>query len=74
MNFLYTQANTNYAVTTGTNGLIARYHVSAFVASPSVRSTKTTSAVSINHYNTTNSTQRADSMAYVIVAGNAEGR
>ena len=74
LNFLYTQANTNYAVTTGTNGLIARYHVSAFVASPSVRSTKTTSAVSINHYNTTNSTQRADSMAYVIVAGNAEGR
>lgn len=74
LNFLYTQANSNYAVTTGTNGLISRYHVSAFVASPSVRSTKTTSAVSINHYNITNSTQRRDSLAYVIVAGNAEGR
>ena len=69
LNFVYTQRNDTYAVTTGTNGLISRYHVSAFVASPSVRSTKTTTAVSISHYNITNSTQRADSMAYVIVAG-----
>ena len=69
LNFVYTQRNDTYAVTTGTNGLVSRYHVSAFVASPSVRTTKTTTAVSISHYNITNSTQRADSMAYVIVAG-----
>ena len=69
LNFVYTQRNDTYAVTTGTSGYISRYHVSAFVASPSVRNTKTTTAVSISHYNITNSTQRADSMAYVIVAG-----
>jgi len=69
LNFFYTQDNANYAVSTGSNGKIARYHVTEFVASPSVRSTKTTLAVSISMYNTTNSTQRADSRTYVVVAG-----
>ena len=73
LNFSYQQANSNYAVTTGSNGLVSRYHVNTFVASPSVRTTKTRTAISISNYNITNSTQRADSLTYVLVAGRGEG-
>ena len=73
MNFTYQQANSNYSVTVGSNGLVSRYHVSTFVASPSVRTTQTRTAISISNYNITNSTQRADSLTHVIVAGSREG-
>ena len=73
LNFAYQQSTDNYAVTVGSNGLVSRYHVSTFVASPSVRSTQTRTAISISNYNITNSTQRANSMTHVIVAGNQEG-
>ena len=73
LNFAYQQSTANYAVTVGSNGLVSRYHVSTFVASPSVRTTQTRTAISISNYNITNSTQRADSMTHVIIAGSQEG-
>lgn len=72
LNFSSTQRNANYAVTATGDGTVVGYHVSAMVGATVIRTTRTTTAISVQHFNISNSNQRGNGKMNAIIVGEEE--